>query len=89
MIEIRVNLDNLGGEIDWGFASVEDFAVFEEEREVIFNPINSFRVVGCIDNKRYKFTGSYIDVGQVVVLEYAGITELMKRHREGGQVTED
>ena len=22
-------------------------------------------------------------------MEYAGITELMKRHREGGQVTED
>ena len=25
----------------------------------------------------------------MVVVEYAGITELMKRHRDGGQVTED
>ena len=84
-----MNLDNLGGEIDWGFASVEDFAIYADEREVIFNPINSFRIVECIDNKRYTFPGSFIDVEQVVVLEYAGITELMKRHREGGQVTED
>ena len=89
MIEIRVNLDNLGGEIDWGFASVEDFAIYADEREVIFNPINSFRVVECIDNKTYKFPGSFVNVKQVVVLEYAGITELMKRHREGGNITED
>ena len=45
VIEIRVNLDNLGGEIDWGFASVKDFAIYADEREVIFNPINSFRIV--------------------------------------------
>ena len=48
VIEIRVNLDNLGGEIDWGFASVEDFAIYADEREVIFNPINSFRIVEYI-----------------------------------------
>ena len=89
VIEIRVSLDNFGGEIDWGFASVEDFAIYADEREVIFNPINSFRIVKCLTKKRFKFPGSFVDAEQVVVLEYAGITELMRRHREGGQLTED
>ena len=74
VIEIRVNLDNLGGEIDWGFASVEKFAIYGDEREVIFNPINSFRIVECPTDKRYKIPGSFVDASQVVVLEYAGIT---------------
>lgn len=89
VLEIRVNHDNLGGEIDWGFASVEKFAIYGDEREVIFNPINSFRIVECLTDKRYKFPGSFVVASQVVVLEYAGMTELMRRHRDGGQVTED
>ena len=46
-IEIRVNLENLGGEIDWGFADVKEISSQSGEKEILFNPINIFKVVEC------------------------------------------
>ena len=46
-IEIKVNIDNLGGEMDWGFAYVEEMSSQPHEKEIIFNPINIFKVIEC------------------------------------------
>ena len=86
-IEIQVNPDNLGGEIDCGFANVTDISSQPHEREVIFNPINIFKVVKCERKKRVKLPSQkWIDAYQFIVLEYAPLKDMVKRHRKGEYV---
>lgn len=47
LIEIKVNVGSLGGEMDFGFASLKSMSVNSEEKEILFNPINCFKVVYC------------------------------------------
>ena len=46
-MQIDVKVDELGGELDWGFASIQKSSNFFGENEVLFNPINIFKVAGC------------------------------------------
>ena len=46
-IEVKVNLDNLGGEMDWGFADIAGMSFLPDECEILFNPINIFKVAKC------------------------------------------
>ena len=89
-IEIKVNFENLGGEIDWGFAYVEKMSSQPHEKEVIFNPINIFKVVECKDHGIAKLPvrGTSLDVAQYIELEYAPLTEMMKRKRSEEKLTE-
>ena len=87
-MEIRVKLENLGGEIDWGFADVDKISSKEGEKEILFNPINIFKVVECRTDHRVKMPGNtWVDVHQFVVLEYAALTDVMRRKRNGGALT--
>ena len=89
-IQIKVNVDNLGGEIDWGFAYVEAMSSQPHEKEVIFNPINIFKVVECKEKGIAKLPvrGTSMEVAQYIELEYAPLTDMMKRKRNGLQLTE-
>ena len=88
-IEIRVNLENLGGEIDWGFAYIDEISTKQGEKEILFNPINIFKVVECKINYDVPFPArTHITVDQFVVLEFAALTDVMKRKRNGGKLTE-
>ena len=42
LIEIVVRSENLGGDLDWGFAYIKDCSYYSKEEEVLFNPINIF-----------------------------------------------
>ena len=46
MFIIKVKKENLGGDIDYGFADINKYSVYAE-REILFNPLNIFRVVKC------------------------------------------
>ena len=48
LIEIEVKVDKLGGDLDWGFASIEHCSNISREKEVLFNPINIFKVKKCL-----------------------------------------
>ena len=87
-MEIRVKLENLGGEIDWGFADIAKISSKEGEKEILFNPINILKVVECRTDHRVKMPGNtWVDVHQFVVLEYAALTDVMRRKRNGGALT--
>ena len=43
-MEIKVIINDLGGELDNGFADLSEVSVYYE-REVIFNAINMFKVI--------------------------------------------
>ena len=90
LVEIRVDTENLGGDIDWGFASVEAMSSLGEEKEVLFNPINIFKVVECEEKHLISIPerNTSMKVSQFVVLEYAPLAGLMKRSREGGGTTD-
>ena len=47
LVEIVVKSENLGGDLDWGFAYIKESSYFPNEEEVLFNPINIFRVHRC------------------------------------------
>ena len=89
-IEIKVNIDNLGGEMDWGFAYVEEMSSQPHEKEIIFNPINIFKVIECKEKGIAKLPvrGASIEVEQYIELEYAPLTDMMKRQRSGLQLAE-
>ena len=81
-IEIRVNPDNLGGEVDWGFADIKDISCQPGEKEILFNPINIFRVVECKTDYDVKLPAkAYVTAKQFIVLEYAALTDVMKKKR--------
>ena len=46
-IEVKVNLNDLRGEMDWGFAEIAEMSYVSQECEILFNPINIFKVVKC------------------------------------------
>ena len=50
LVEIVVKGENLGGDLDWGFAYIKDSSYYPNEEEVLFNPINIFRVHRCQEN---------------------------------------
>ena len=60
------------------------------EKEVIFNPINIFKVVECKENGIAKLPGrgASLDVEQYIELEYAPLTDMMKRKRSDGELTD-
>ena len=90
LVEIRVDTENLGGDLDWGFAFLEEMSSLGEEKEVLFNPINVFKVVECREKHLVGIPErkTQMKVAQFVVLEYASLAGLMKRHRNGGEVSE-
>ena len=61
-----------------------------EEKEVLFNPINIFKMVECREKHLVGIPErkTQMKVAQFVVLEYASLAGLMKRHRNGGEVSE-
>ena len=88
-IEIRVDLDNLGGEVDWGFADVKEISSQSGEKEILFNPINIFKVVECKTGYDVPMPArTYVTANQFVVLEYAALTDVMKKKRNGAKLTE-
>ena len=71
LVEIRVNAGNFKGDLDWGFASLRHCSTFKEEDEVLFNPINIFKVYACLERQEKKFSkGNKLEVKRVVVLEF-------------------
>ena len=50
LIEIEVRKEDLGGNLDWGFADIQKFSSLNE-KEVLFNPINMFRVQGVSEKQ--------------------------------------
>ena len=71
--------------MDWGFAYVEAMSSQPHEKEVIFNPINIFKVVECKEKGIAKLPvrGTSMEVAQYIELEYAPLTDMMKRKRNG------
>ena len=51
-MEIEVKTSNLGGAIDWGFAYLKEYSSHPTEEEVLFNPINIFKIVSLIKNDK-------------------------------------
>ena len=60
------------------------------EKEIIFNPLNIFKVVECKENgvAKLPFRGTSLEVAQYIELEYAPLTDMMKRKRNKGNLTE-
>ena len=56
IIEVHVKANELGGGLDWGFADISHCSRIPEEKEVLFNPINIFKVKNCLKDqeKEYK-----------------------------------
>ena len=77
MIKIVVKTENLGGELDWGFADIEDVSSHPIEKEILFNPINIFKVHRCRKEQTY----GELNVDYVIELEYGAQAEL-KRKKE-------
>ena len=80
LIVVSVNVKNLGREPDWGFADIKRFSATFAEEEVLFNPINIFKVVDCYRTKDRKDNfklAKYQNIKWVVELEYGAFSELM------------
>ena len=78
-------MDGLGGELDWGFAEITKFSNFYGEREVLFNPINIFKVVDC--QKDYLFDKK-TKVEKFILLEFGGFEKLRQKVNRGEVVPE-
>ena len=51
LLEIRVDVECLKGYLDWGFASIKHCSKYKNEDEVLFNPINIFKVHACMEEQ--------------------------------------
>ena len=58
MLEIEVNIDGLEGELIWGFASIKHCSSYPQEDEVLFNPINIFKIGSCKEKQTKRFSDS-------------------------------
>ena len=52
LIEVTVYKDDLGGELDNGFALISEFSTYADEKEVLFNAINMFKITEISWEKR-------------------------------------
>ena len=81
LIKIHMSGGSKEGVDDFGFAYIKEHSYFKDEEEVLFNPLNTFKVTDCSSRK---ILGKDI---QVVVLEYGAMTKLLKRETEGEELT--
>ena len=88
IIEIQVKANEFGGDLDYGFASIQHCSHIPKEKEVLFNPINIFKVHACFQNQVRKYKGEDFEVKRVVVLEFGGFEGLVKRVHAGEAVEE-
>ena len=79
LIEITVFKDDLGGELDNGFAYLKEISEFSHEDEVVFNAINMFRIIYVNQETRTITVNnlSYDDEIWVVKLEYSPMRKLL------------
>ena len=90
IIEISVKEDNMGGAMDWGFAYLRDYSSHASEEEVLFNPINVFKVVSFSRKDKKKIHDSssrksYHYCVSTIRLEYA--TMHSEEHYSNGELT--
>ena len=86
IVEVNVKVDGLGGELDWGFANITKCSNYYGQKEVLFNPINIFRVVDCREDEDIPDSEgglAGINAEKVVVLEYGGFQELRIKAKKG------
>lgn len=88
LIQINVKIDNLKGPLDWGFANIKEWSRYSAEEEVLFNPINIFKVCSCNSVVKKPFQiGDELSM-KYVVLEFGVLTELFNKVNAGESVSD-
>ena len=87
IMEITVRKQDLGGELDNGFVDLSGVSKFSHEKEILFNAMNMFKIVGAELESR-KIMGDDVDTW-VLKLEYCPIQSILDRSENKEWLSEE
>ena len=64
--------------MNWGFAYIEKYTSHKGEKEVLFNPINVFKIVEYVPDKQVEASHRFKMEMVYVRLEFGGMESLIK-----------